>query len=123
MLDPREVIIVNVPNIATITATVWPLHFENRAATEEVVSTMFTVSLNGQVQEDVSKRSYRINLIMKIEVKHYDNDEDLRPPREKVLNDSDEAIFSHRAQLISSQETADIQRLRLKYTMCLTKNL
>ena len=120
---PSEVISVSVPNIATIKATIWPFHLE-RGGNEEVASTMFQVSLDGRVMKEVyDEKRYSINWIMKIEVKHSDSDEDISPFREKVVAKSYEAICAHRATLVSGRNNINVNKLRLKYAIYLTKNL
>ncbi len=119
---PSEVISVSVPNIATIKATIWPFHLDG--GNEEVAFTMFQVSLDGRVMKEVHhEKRYSINWIMKIEVKHSDSDEDISPLREKVVAKSYEAICAHRATLVSGRNNINVNKLRLKYSIYLTKNL
>ena len=118
-----EIFLVQVPNIASVHARLITLHREPHTALE-VASTVFTVSLYGEVYNEVEiRKCYRVSFVTKSELKNIDESHiNTKPPHEEV-NIYQDGNFSHNAELLSSIDVADIaDTIKLKYTIYLMKS-
>ena len=118
-----EIFLVQVPNIASVHGRLITLHREPHTALE-VASTVFTVSLYGEVHNEVEiRKRYRVCLVTKTELKDIESDINMKSPHEEE-NIFQDGNFSHNAELLSSKDVADIaDTIKLKYTIYLMKSV
>jgi len=121
--DCPEIFVVQIPNIASVHGRLITLHQEPNAPLEEA-STVFTVTLHGEIHNEVEvRKNYRVSMRMKTELKDVDRDTNMKCLTEEE-NIYEEGMFSHIAKLLSSNDVEEVTDIvKLKYTISLRKSM